>query len=101
MMSAVGKDEAETAFGVSCILIYTAFMNIARWTLGWTLMAAPNDDENGAIPLSEVNNSSSSSSNSEAVNERSSNTFFSNLSLKKLLEPPVVAALLSIVLASA
>eukprot|EP00658_Telonema_sp_P-2_P038518 TRINITY_DN2761_c0_g1_i10.p1 TRINITY_DN2761_c0_g1~~TRINITY_DN2761_c0_g1_i10.p1 ORF type:complete len:580 (+),score=133.85 TRINITY_DN2761_c0_g1_i10:112-1851(+) len=42
----VGTSESdETAHATALILVYTTFMNIMRWTVGYTLLMPPADDE--------------------------------------------------------
>ena len=49
--------DAQLATGTAAVLVYTAFMSLIRWTLGWQLMAAP---PSRALPLDSVADDSES-----------------------------------------
>ena len=96
--------DAAMASGAAEILIYTAFMNILRWTVGWELMRKPDESDPSSNPNSDmvamVNlNSKNNPPGPQAPppNLPFTTTFLN--ALKKTAEPPVIAAVLSIILA--
>ena len=134
VMAARGE-MAASGMGVSSILIYTAFMNMFRWTVGWRLMAPPTGDrekadstessaappaDGGAGPDAEhaalLSGETAGEAGYGAAGHAAAGAagagsgdgdgeqdkgWFAEMSFERLLEPPVLAAILAIAMALA
>jgi predicted permease len=94
--------ETDMALGASAILIYTAFMNIYRWTVGWSLMAPPQEAMRAATEGATDDDALAhfaSPAVALAPPEDIQKSRFSHIKCKELMEPPVVAAFVAVSLA--
>ena len=81
---------AALARGVSEIIVYTAFMNVARWTVGWLLMArVRSEGTEGMIGVGNLSDEAEPEAEPDGAGKLR----------KALLNPPVLFGFLSIIVA--